>query len=79
MKEFEKVAELVRRLGGGYVRYVKWSYAPATDTYHLKIYLVKPVEWRVLSEIVKELERGFSVRVYAPHAHALRLDLKKKI
>jgi hypothetical protein len=44
----------------------------------VKIYLVKPIEWRALAELVKELERSFSVKIYAPHARALRLDLKRK-
>jgi sugar phosphate isomerase/epimerase len=76
--ELEKIVEMTKRLGAGSVRYVKYSYAPATDTYHIKIYLVKPLEWKVLAELVKEVERHYSVKVYVPHAHALRLDLKKK-
>jgi hypothetical protein len=78
VKEFEKIIEIAKRLGAGSVRYVKYSYTQATDTHHIKIYLVKPVEWKVLAELVKELEKNFSVKIYAPHAHALRLDLKRK-
>ena len=76
--ELGKVVEMAKRLGAGSVKYVKYSYTPATDTYHVKIYLVKPIEWRALAELVKELERSFSVKIYAPHARALRLDLKRK-
>jgi hypothetical protein len=36
------------------------------------------LEWKVFAELVKEVERHYSVKVYVPHAHALRLDLKKK-
>ena len=50
--ELEKIAEAAKKLGAGSVKYVKYSYVPATSTYHVKIYV--------------------------PHAHALRLDLKKK-
>ncbi len=76
--ELEKIAEAAKKLGAGSVKYVKYSYVPATGTYHVKIYLVKPIEWKTLAELVKELEKSFSVKIYVPHAHALRLDLKKK-
>ncbi|ABL87980.1 conserved hypothetical protein [Pyrobaculum islandicum DSM 4184] len=78
MKELEKVVDLAKRAGMGSVKYVKWSYSLASDTYHVKIYLVKPLEWRILSEIIKEVERVFSVKIYVPHARVLRLDLRKK-
>ena len=78
MKEFEKVVELAKKLGAGSVKYVKYSYTPATDTHHVKIFLLKPLDWRVLAELVKELERSYAVKVYAPHANAIRLDLKKR-
>ncbi|MCU7786444.1 hypothetical protein ODS41_00670 [Pyrobaculum sp. 3827-6] len=78
MKDIERVVELVKKLGAGSVKYVKYSYSPATDTHHVKIVLLRPVEWRLFSEVVKELERSYTVRVYAPHANAIRLDLKKR-
>ncbi|AET31860.1 hypothetical protein P186_0406 [Pyrobaculum ferrireducens] len=78
VKDIERVVELVKKLGAGSVKYVKYSYSPATDTHHVKIVLLRPVEWRLFSEVVKELERSYTVRVYAPHANAIRLDLKKR-
>lgn len=78
MKEVERVVELIKKSSAGSVRYVKVSYAPATSTYHVKIFLLRPLEWRVLFEVVKELEKSFLVKVYVPHARALRLDLKKR-
>jgi len=55
--ELEKIVEVAKKLGAGSVKYVKYSYVPATSTYHVKIYLVKPLEWRALAELVKELEK----------------------
>ena len=78
MKEIEKAIELVKKLGAGSVKYVKLTYNPAKDTHYIKVLLLRPIEWRVLSEIVKELEKNFSVKGYAPHARAIRLDLKKR-
>jgi hypothetical protein len=78
VRELERVVGAIKRVGAGSVKYAKWSYSPATGAYHLKIYLVKPLEWGALAEIVRELEREFRVAVYAPHANAIRLDLRRK-
>jgi len=78
VKELERAVEVVKKVGAGYVKYVKYSYAPATGLYHLKIYLVKPMEFKALVEVVKELERHFSVKIFAPHRGAIRLDLQKR-
>jgi len=76
--ELEKIAETAKKLCTGSVKYVKYSYTPATDTYHVKLYLTKPLEWKALAELIREIEKSFSVKVYVPHARALRLDLRKK-
>ena len=36
------------------------------------------MEFRALVEVVRELERYFSVKIFAPHRGAIRLDLQKR-
>lgn len=78
MKELERVIEIIKREGAGGVKYVKWGFSPATNSYHLKIYLLKPIDIKVLTDVVKELEKSYQVKIYAPHARAIRLDLRKR-
>lgn len=78
MKEMEKTVDLLKKAFVGSIKYIKVSYTPTSSTYHVKIYLLKPLEWKTFSELVKELEKNYSIKIYAPHARAIRLDLKKK-
>ncbi|MEM1597729.1 MAG: hypothetical protein QXP31_07275 [Pyrobaculum sp.] len=78
MKDLEKLVEYVKKVGAGCVKYVKYGYVPSSDVYYFKIFLLRPMELRTFLEIVKELEKSYAVKIYAPHARALRLDLKKK-
>lgn len=76
--EPSRYIEAVKRLGGPAVRYAKLTYTKDTATYHIKIYLEKPIDAKAVVDIVGELQRlGYSVRLYAPHARAIRIDFKK--
>ncbi|MEZ0319602.1 MAG: hypothetical protein ABWK05_06395 [Pyrobaculum sp.] len=78
MKDLEKLVDYVKKVGAGCVKYVKYGYTSSGDVYYLKIFLLKPMELRTFLEIVKEVEKSYVVKIYAPHAKAIRLDLKKK-
>ncbi|MFN3803652.1 MAG: hypothetical protein ACK4SY_01190 [Pyrobaculum sp.] len=77
MREFEKTIELIKRSGAGVVKYVKYGQTEV-GTYYIKIFLLKPIDIKIVFDVIKEFEKGYSIKIYAPHARAIRLDLKKK-
>ncbi|MEZ0248371.1 MAG: hypothetical protein ABWJ97_03775 [Thermoproteus sp.] len=70
--------ELIKARAKEPLKYAKAIYDPKEKTYRIKIVLLKPMPFSALREIVNVAEsRGFQVYIYAPHARAIRLDLKR--
>ncbi len=77
MREIEKVVELIKSSGFGSVKYIKYSHVPPSSFY-IKIFLLKPIDMKILLDVARELDKYYTMKIYAPHAHAIRIDLKKK-
>ncbi len=77
-EDLSALLELVKAKAKEPLKYAKAVYDPKTKTYRLKLVLLKPMPFSALSEIVAAAEaRGYQVSIYAPHARAIRLDLRK--
>lgn len=71
--------QLVKQKARDPLKYAKLVYDPKMKVYRLKLVLLRPMSFRTLQEIAQAAEgAGFEVQIYAPHARALRLDLKPR-
>ncbi|MGC8582584.1 MAG: hypothetical protein ACP5I3_04165 [Thermoproteus sp.] len=78
MEDVNALLELVKAKAKEPLKYAKVIYDPKNKTYRLKLVLLKPMPFSTLKEIAAAAEaRGYQVSIYAPHARAIRLDLKK--
>ncbi|MBP1448512.1 MAG: hypothetical protein JZD41_00610 [Thermoproteus sp.] len=77
--EIADLVELAKRKGLNSLKYAKVVYDEKADAYRLKLVLVKPIAFSALAEIAAAAQaKGFEVELYAPHARAVRLDLKRR-
>ena len=77
-EDLNALLELVKAKAREPLKYAKIIYDPKTKTYRLKLVLLKPMPFSTLKEIASAAEaRGYQVSIYAPHARAIRLDLRK--
>lgn len=77
-EDLNALLELAKAKARDPLKYAKILYDPKTKTYRLKLVLLKPMPFSALREIAAAAEaRGYQVSVYAPHARAIRLDLRK--
>jgi len=75
---FEEILNKLKREGINSIKYIKITYNKTNNTYYIKIVLKKPIESKILINLIQELERGgFKTQIYAPHALAVRIDVKK--
>jgi hypothetical protein len=75
----DELVELAKKRAKASLKYAKAFYDPRTATYKVKLVLERPMPFDQLAELAAAAAaKGFSVEVYAPHAKAIRLDLRKK-
>jgi hypothetical protein len=78
VEDVNALLELAKAKAREPLKYAKVLYDPRSKTYRLKLVLLRPMPFSALREIAAAAEaRGYQVSIYAPHARAIRLDLRK--